>query len=83
MGGAVGGDIAGTTTVLLEMANFDPQAISATGKRLGLGSEARTRFERGVDPELPATAIDRFVELLGPNVRRGADDGRQDGGAPP
>jgi phenylalanyl-tRNA synthetase beta chain len=71
MGGAVAEITPATTTVLLEMANFDPQAVSATGKRLGLVSEARTRFERGVDPELPPRAIDRFVELLGPNVRRG------------
>jgi phenylalanyl-tRNA synthetase beta chain len=75
VGGIMGGEVAeispSTRTVLLEMANFDPRAISATGKRLGLLSEARTRFERGVDPELPGRAIDRFVELLGPGARRG------------
>ena len=75
VGGIMGGataEISGrTTTVLLETANFDPGAIAATGKRLGLHSEARARFERGVDIELPARAIDRFVELLGPEVRRG------------
>jgi phenylalanyl-tRNA synthetase beta chain len=71
MGGALA-EIAGTTsTVLLEMANFDPRTVAATGKRLGLLSEARTRFERGVDISLPDIAIDRFVQLLGPNVRRG------------
>ena len=53
------------------MANFDPAAVAATGKRLGLLSEARTRFERGVDIELPDLAIDRFVQLLGGQVRRG------------
>ena len=75
VGGIMGGQSAeissGTRTVLLEMANFDPRAIAATGKRLGLLSEARVRFERGVDPELPGRAIDRFVELLGPEARRG------------
>jgi phenylalanyl-tRNA synthetase beta chain len=71
MGGAEAEISAQTTTVLLEAANFDPHAVSATGKRLGLLSEARTRFERGVDIEVAGPAIDRFVELLGPSVRRG------------
>ncbi len=51
MGGAAAEISAGTTTVLLEAANFSPEAISSTGKRLGLNSEARARFERGVDIE--------------------------------
>ena len=71
MGGATAEISPGTETVLLEAANFDPQATSATGQRLGLLSEARTRFERGVDIEVADRAIDRFVELLGPMVRRG------------
>jgi len=71
MGGA-GAEISGSTsTVLLEVASFAPEVISATGKRLGLSSEARTRFERGVDIELAKLAVDRFVELLGPGVRNG------------
>ena len=72
MGGAAAEISANTTTVLLEVANFAPLAIAETGKRLGLLSEARTRFERGVDPELAPRAIDRFVEVLGPRARRGA-----------
>jgi phenylalanyl-tRNA synthetase beta chain len=71
MGGAAAEISPATTAVLLEAANFDPKAISATGTRLGLGSEARTRFERGVDIELAERAVDRFVELLGPGVLRG------------
>jgi phenylalanyl-tRNA synthetase beta chain len=71
MGGATAEISSETVTVLLEAANFDPHAVSTTGKRLGLLSEARTRFERGVDIELAAPAVDRFVELLGPSVRRG------------
>jgi phenylalanyl-tRNA synthetase beta chain len=71
MGGATAEISAGTATVLLEAANFSPGAISATGQRLGLNSEARARFERGVDIELAPRAVDRFVELLGPGVRRG------------
>jgi phenylalanyl-tRNA synthetase beta chain len=71
MGGATAEISPETTTVLLEAANFEPRAIGATGQRLGLLSEARTRFERGVDIEVAAMAVDRFVELLGPSVRRG------------
>lgn len=71
MGGSGSGIGAGTQTILLEVANFDPRAISATGKRLGITSEARSRFERGVDIELPVRAVGRFAELLGPAVKRG------------
>jgi len=71
MGGAMAEISPETTTVLLEAANFNPLAVAATGKRLGLLSEARTRFERGVDPEVADRAINRFVELLGPGARRG------------
>lgn len=39
-----------TTDVLLEIAYFDPTRIGVTGRKLGLASDARTRFERGVDP---------------------------------
>jgi phenylalanyl-tRNA synthetase beta chain len=71
MGGATAEISPETTTVLLEAANFNPRAVAAPGKRLGLLSEARTRFERGVDPEVADRAINRFVELLGPRARRG------------
>ena len=83
MGGATAEISAGTTTVLLEAANFSPEAISATGKRLGLNSEARARFERGVDIELAGPAVDRFVELLGPHVRRGPMADVRTASAPP
>ena len=50
MGGEHSG-IAGTTTdVLLEVAYFTPERIARTGQALMLTSDARTRFERGVDP---------------------------------
>ena len=39
-------------------------AIARTGTRLGLHSEARVRFERGVDPEMAPAAVERFVGLL-------------------
>jgi len=49
MGGAGSEVSAGTTSVLLEAATFDPRAVRRTAKRLGLHSEASHRFERGVD----------------------------------
>lgn len=53
-----------TSSVLLEVAWWDPPSISRTAKRLNLRSEASARFERGVDPEMLAVAADRFAELL-------------------
>ncbi len=72
MGGADSEISAETTTVLLEAAYFSPVAIARTGKRLGLSTEARTRFERGVDPEVATIAVERFISLLGgAALRRG------------
>jgi len=53
-----------TTTIALEMAWFEPNAIMASANRLGLRSEASARFERGVDPAGMERAGSRFVELL-------------------
>jgi phenylalanyl-tRNA synthetase beta chain len=50
MGGEDSGVTAATTDVMLEVAYFTPQRISRTGRALGLTSDARSRFERGVDP---------------------------------
>ena len=54
IGGIMGGEHSGvspeTTDVLLEVAYFDPKRIARTGQRLMLTSDARSRFERGVDP---------------------------------
>ncbi|MBO6767097.1 MAG: phenylalanine--tRNA ligase subunit beta [Erythrobacter sp.] len=50
MGGEHSGATEATTDVLLEIAYFDPERIGVTGRKLGLASDARTRFERGVDP---------------------------------
>ena len=61
IGGIMGGEHSGvseeTTDILIECAYFDPKRISRTGQRLGLSSDARTRFERGVDPEFVETGI--------------------------
>ena len=67
----------GTRRVLLEAAWFWPMAVARTGARLGLHSEARVRFERGVDPEIAGAAVDRFVALLAtvPAVDGGSGSG--------
>ncbi|HEX9954679.1 MAG TPA: phenylalanine--tRNA ligase subunit beta, partial [Allosphingosinicella sp.] len=55
IGGIMGGEHSGvteeTTDILIECAYFTPEAIARAGQKLGLTSDARTRFERGVDPE--------------------------------
>ncbi|MGZ0178563.1 MAG: phenylalanine--tRNA ligase subunit beta [Acidimicrobiales bacterium] len=54
-----------TTSVLLEMAWWDPPSISRTIKRLNLPSEAGTRYRRGADwGENMPRAIDRFCQLI-------------------
>jgi phenylalanyl-tRNA synthetase beta chain len=50
MGGEHSGVTADTADVVLEIAYFEPESIARTGQRLGLTSDARSRFERGVDP---------------------------------
>ncbi len=50
MGGEDSGVSETTTDVMLEIAYFTPERIARTGQTLGLTSDARSRFERGVDP---------------------------------
>jgi phenylalanyl-tRNA synthetase beta chain len=64
MGGDHSGVSEGTTDVLLEIAYFDPARIGATGRKLGLSSDARTRFERGVDPEFLDAGLDLLTGLI-------------------
>jgi phenylalanyl-tRNA synthetase beta chain len=64
MGGASSEIRDSTTEVLVEAAFFDPMTIARSSKRHGLRSEASTRFERGVDPQLALRAVARFVAIL-------------------
>ena len=54
IGGIMGGEHSGvseeTTDILIECAYFTPEHIARAGQKLGVTSDARTRFERGVDP---------------------------------
>ncbi|MFI2485945.1 phenylalanine--tRNA ligase subunit beta [Promicromonospora kroppenstedtii] len=64
MGGA-SSEVSDTTTdVLVEAAHFDQITVARTSRRHKLSSEAAKRFERGVDPLLPAVAAQRVVDLL-------------------
>jgi phenylalanyl-tRNA synthetase beta chain len=64
MGGEHSGVSGGTTDVLLEIAYFDPARIGVTGRRLGLSSDARTRFERGVDPAFLDDGLAILTDLI-------------------
>jgi phenylalanyl-tRNA synthetase beta chain len=64
MGGAASGVNADTTAIFLESACFAPAAVAGTGRRHKLNSDALYRFERGVDPGLQRTALDRASQLI-------------------
>jgi phenylalanyl-tRNA synthetase beta chain len=64
MGGEHSGVSEATTDVLLEIAYFNPARIGATGRKLGLSSDARTRFERGVDPEFLEQGLGLLTGLI-------------------
>jgi len=64
MGGADSEMTEQTTALVLEAANFNPASIYHTGSTLGLPSEARMRFERGISPELTMPALKRATQLI-------------------
>ncbi len=68
LGGVIGGEATGctaeTTDVLIESALFDPLRTAATGRRLGVQSDARYRFERGLDPEMTVPGIEIATRLV-------------------
>jgi phenylalanyl-tRNA synthetase beta chain len=64
MGGRATAISDATVDVLLESAHFTPDAIAGRARRLGLFTDAAQRFERGVDPNLAAIAIERATALL-------------------
>ena len=64
MGGAASEVSASTTTVVFEAAYFKPASVRRTSKRLGLKTEASSRFERGADPNAQVIAIQRAIGLM-------------------
>ena len=64
MGGGMA-EVSGTTRlVAFESAYFKPSSVRRTSKRLGLKTEASSRFERGADINAPVVALQRIAALL-------------------
>ncbi|MCW0233560.1 MAG: phenylalanine--tRNA ligase subunit beta [Ferrovibrio sp.] len=68
LGGVMGGEHTGcsfeTTEVFVESAWFDPLRTAATGRKLGIHSDARHRFERTVDPAFVKSGIDVATAMI-------------------
>jgi phenylalanyl-tRNA synthetase beta chain len=68
IGGVMGGEPSScteaTTAVFLEVALFDPVRVAATGRRLAIQSDARYRFERGLDPESARWGVEVAAKLI-------------------
>jgi phenylalanyl-tRNA synthetase beta chain len=68
IGGVMGGEETGvqpdTTDVFLEVAYFTPIKVAATGRKLGILSDARYRFERGLDPQSVEWGTDVATRLI-------------------
>ena len=67
-GGVIGGEASGvtaeTTDVLVESALFDPLRTAETGRRHGIESDARYRFERGVDPDFVVPGMEMATAMI-------------------
>ncbi|MES9963584.1 MAG: phenylalanine--tRNA ligase subunit beta [Candidatus Sedimenticola sp. 20ELBAFRAG] len=68
MAGIMGGEHSGvaddTVDILFESAFFTPTAIIGKSRSYGLHTDSSHRFERGVDPQLQITALERATQLL-------------------
>ncbi|MBM3576889.1 MAG: phenylalanine--tRNA ligase subunit beta [Alphaproteobacteria bacterium] len=64
MGGEASGCDESTTDVLIETALWDPMNIAHTGRKLGIVTDARYRFERGVDPAFALPGIELATQLV-------------------
>ncbi len=64
MGGEASGSTAATVDVFIESALFEPQVIAATGRKLGIESDARYRFERGVDPDFVLPGLELATQMI-------------------
>lgn len=86
IGGVMGGEHSGvadsTTDVLIECAYFDPASIARTGQALQLTSDARQRFERGVDPAFLDEGLAIATHLVLTHCGGVASDVRREGAAP-
>ncbi len=82
MGGEVSGCTEATTDVFLESAFWDPITIAATGRALKINSDARYRFERGVDPAFTLPGLDLATQMILDLCGGAASDIAMDGAVP-
>ncbi len=64
MGGEASGCDESTTDVLIESALWEPINIAQTGRKLGINSDARYRFERGVDPNFMVPGLELATQMV-------------------
>lgn len=64
MGGSATGCTEATTDVLIESALWEPINVAQTGRKLGIHSDARHRFERGVDPAFMLPGLELATEMV-------------------
>jgi phenylalanyl-tRNA synthetase beta chain len=64
MGGMDTGSFGDTVNVFIESAWFDPARIARTGRRQGIISDARYRFERGVDPQFVLPGLELCTQYI-------------------
>jgi phenylalanyl-tRNA synthetase beta chain len=68
LGGVIGGEDTGstdaTTNVFIESAYFDPKRTARTGRKLNIQSDARFRFERGVDPAFVVPGLELATRMV-------------------
>ncbi|OYU38496.1 MAG: phenylalanine--tRNA ligase subunit beta [Pseudorhodobacter sp. PARRP1] len=79
MGGEASGCTPETTDVFLESAWWDPITVAATGRALKINSDARYRFERGVDPAFTLPGLDLATQMILDLCGGEASDIAQDG----
>jgi phenylalanyl-tRNA synthetase beta chain len=79
MGGEASGCTPETTDVFLESAFWDPITIAATGRALKINSDARYRFERGVDPAFTLPGLELATQMILDLCGGEASDVVQDG----
>ena len=68
LGGVMGGEPSGctetTTNIFIESAYFDPLRTAATGRKTGINSDSRYRFERGIDPQSEMMGLNLATQMI-------------------
>jgi phenylalanyl-tRNA synthetase beta chain len=68
LAGVMGGEATGctetTTNIFIESAYFDPARTAATGRKTGINSDSRYRFERGIDPQSEMLGLNLATQMI-------------------